>query len=180
MYREYVALEPGPFWCLAGFVGRHGSLEGLAGLVPDAAGRADDDGRRGRARALTACACTRRTPPRRTSAASKGGLPKRSHESPRISFCNWNTPSCWICKAATPNWKRSTSACSRMPTSPGMQRALVLNNLAYLLAVQNKTGESRKLIERSRADSRSSIRFARHPGARDIWRTAIPGKPSRI
>ena len=29
----------------------------------------------------------------------------------------------------------------------GNQRAFVLNNLAYLLAAQNKTGESRKLIE---------------------------------
>jgi cellulose synthase operon protein C len=33
------------------------------------------------------------------------------------------------------------------PEVTGVQRALVLNNLAYLLAVQNKTGDSRKLID---------------------------------
>ena len=61
----------------------------------------------------------------------------------------------------------------------GVQRALVLNNLAYLLAVQNKAGDSRKFIDEAigilgpQSDCST-------PAPWLIWCMAMPSRPSKI
>ncbi|HEY1599327.1 MAG TPA: tetratricopeptide repeat protein [Pirellulales bacterium] len=147
MYREFVAIDPSSILVLAGFLGRHGSLKDSLDLCQ---------------RALESPTIPAEQVIRQALASLRAGHSDATKE-------DFGRVEGWVTKAIARNNKQLILQLEyaelldlegryaeleefyekllKTAEMSGVQRALVLNNLAYLLAVQNRAGDSRKFID---------------------------------
>ncbi|MBI2824344.1 MAG: tetratricopeptide repeat protein [Planctomycetia bacterium] len=149
LYREYVALQPNAKLLLANFLGRHGSLRD----------------------ALDICQSVLETPDetRPVETVVNEALTALGAQQSTATKEDFDRVETWLTRAIARNPKtlqlklqyvelldlqrryaEVEEQYQKLLTSKDItsgQRAIVLNNLAYLLGAQNRTGDSRKLID---------------------------------
>jgi len=145
MFREYVTLDPSAILQLAGFVGRNGSLKDALDLCQQGleVRSVEEVVREG----LTALRLHQADATKEDFGRVEGWVTKAITKRPKELLLQLEYTELLDLQGRFPELEEMYQKLLKNPDVAGMQRALVLNNLAYLLAAQNKTGDSRKYID---------------------------------
>ncbi len=162
MYREYVALEPNAVLVLAGFMGRHGKLKDALDLCQTGLEKrtVEEAVREG----LTALRQHQADATKEDYGRVESWVTKAIAKRPKDLILQLEYSELLDLQGRYPELEEIYMRLLKNPQVTGIQRALVLNNLAYLLAVQNKTGDSRKYVEEAVGILGPGVRSARHAG----------------
>jgi tetratricopeptide (TPR) repeat protein len=145
MYREYVALDPKAVLVLAGYMGRHGKLKDALDLCQSAleVRTVEEAVREG----LTALRQHQADATKEDYGRVESWLAKAIAKRPKDLILQLEYAELLDLQGRYPELEEIYMKLLKNPEVKGVQRALALNNLAYLLAVQNKTGDSRKFVD---------------------------------
>jgi tetratricopeptide (TPR) repeat protein len=145
MYREYVALDPTATLLLAGFMARHGTLKDSLDTAQSALEtRTVEEVVR---EALTALRLHQDDATKEDYGRVEGWATKAIARRPKDMILQLEYAELLDLQGRYPELEETYQRLLKNTAVTGVQRALVLNNLAYLLAVQNKVGDSRQLID---------------------------------
>jgi len=144
MYREYKALNPEGTLVLAGFLGRNGSLKDALDMCEAAADTAPQElVLRGAMQILRE---QHGAVPKEEYARVEGWITKAIAKNPKSVLLKLVYAELLDLQQRYPELEDHYKALLANPEMVGQQRAIVLNNLAFLNAVQNKPGDSQKWI----------------------------------
>jgi tetratricopeptide (TPR) repeat protein len=145
MYREYVALDPSAVLVMAGFMGRHGKLKDALDFCQQGleVKTVEEVVREG----LTALRQHPADATKEDYGRVESWVTKAIAKRPKDLILQLEYAELLDLQGRYPELEEIYTKLLKNPEIVGIQRALVLNNLAYLLAVQNKTGDSRKYID---------------------------------
>ncbi|HZZ82334.1 MAG TPA: tetratricopeptide repeat protein [Gemmataceae bacterium] len=145
MFREYVALDPSGGLVLAGFMGRHGKLKEALDLCQQALElrKVEEVVREG----LVALRLHPADATKEDYGRVESWVTKAIAKQPKDLVLQLEYAELLDLQGRYPELEEIYTRLLKNPDIVGVQRAMVLNNLAYLLAVQNKTGDSRKYID---------------------------------
>lgn len=145
MYREYSVLNPQGALELAGFLGRHGSLQDALDMCEASMDSLPTEN------VLRASIQILRDKQGIATADDFGRVGKwitsASAKKPKSMLFKLIYAELLDLQQNYPDLEEHYKALLQNPDVVGQQRAIVLNNLAFLLAVQNRAGESQKLID---------------------------------